>query len=221
MCFSAEASFGAAVVITTIGVIAVQKAETKPLRLLALIPILFGAQQFFEGFVWLSFGQVELSGLLKFSTYGFILFAWMIWPIYIPFTLWKLEKQNTRKRILFTFILIGLFVIGTLTFVLTKYGMHADIQDCNIDYKLGFESGHSWILGLLYLSTTTLSHFISSLKYVWILGVINLITYLITKMYFDDHLISVWCFFAALSSLVILWIVISETGSTNKNVVRF
>lgn len=210
MCFSAEASFGAAAVIATVGIIAYKKADTKPLRLFALIPILFGVQQFFEGVVWISSTNEELAGLLKFSTYGFIFFAWLIWPVYIPFALWKLEKQVVRKKILVALTLVGLVAVFIGMYSILIYGVNATIQDCSINYKPGFKSSYPWIITIIYLTLTTLSHLVSSLSKVWILGVVNLITFFITKIYYQNYIISIWCFFAALSSLLILRIIISE-----------
>jgi hypothetical protein len=218
MCFSAEASFGAAVVLTTVGVIAIKKTEKKDLQFLAVIPVLFGVQQFLEGFVWLSATYESLSGFLKFSTYAFIFFAWMIWPIYIPFTIWKLEKQTIRKKILLVFVLIGLLEISIFAYVMLRYGIHAEVQELCINYRIGIESESAWIIALVYLILTTFSHFISSSRKIWILGIVNIIAYCITKIYFQDHVISVWCFFAAISSLIILWIITSTRTDANKRI---
>ncbi len=75
MCFSAEASFGAATVITTIGVLSFKKAKGTDLRLLAMIPVFFGIQQFSEGILWLSSRYEQFAGMEKTSTYAFIFFA--------------------------------------------------------------------------------------------------------------------------------------------------
>lgn len=210
MCFSAEVSFGAAAVITTVGVIAYKKADTQPLRFLALIPFFFGIQQFFEGIVWVSSMNENLSYLLNFSTFAFIFFAWIIWPIYIPFTMWKLETKVIQKRFLLISIFIGGLVISALAFVLLKDGVAAQIKDCSIDYKSEFTSKYAWVLGGLYFLVTTVPPMISSVKKVWILGVLNVITYSTTKVYYNEHVISVWCFLAAISSLAILWLIMSE-----------
>ena len=52
MCFSANASFGAGVFLTSIGVIATKNISNKKQILFASIPILFGIQQITEGFLW-------------------------------------------------------------------------------------------------------------------------------------------------------------------------
>lgn len=209
MCFSAEVSFGSAAIITTVGVIAYKKAKNKPQKLLAIIPMIFGAQQFSEGFVWLASTYDLFSWVLQLSSYFFIIFAWIIWPIYIPYTLWRLEKKMTRKEILYAFAIVGCFVTAILIYVLFKYNLYSQIQDNSVQYKIGISSPYVWIISSIYFGITTLSHFISSVKKMWILGALNLVTFFFSRIYFNEYFISVWCFFAALSSLAILWIITS------------
>ena len=58
MCFSATASFTTALVLIPVGVYCVNKATSlqKSYWLFALMPLMFGVQQFFEGVVWLGDG---------------------------------------------------------------------------------------------------------------------------------------------------------------------
>lgn len=209
MCFSAEASFGAAVVISTVGVVAYKKAEKSPYRLLAIIPLFFGIQQFSEGIVWLAATTGQFSGFLTLSTYAFIFFAWIIWPIYIPAVLWRLETQALRKKILFSFMLIGFLIGLVLAYILISQGVVAEIKDCSIGYNYGFTYAYGWVLSIFYLATTVGSNLVSSTGKMWILGVINLLTYFISSVYYNEHIISVWCFFAAISSVVI-WLIIHQ-----------
>ena len=75
MCFSAEVSFGASAVISTIGVLAVKKSTKKEQLLFALIPLLFGLQQFSEGWLWLALQNESYKALEAISSYSFILIA--------------------------------------------------------------------------------------------------------------------------------------------------
>ncbi len=216
MCFSAEVSFGAAAVISTIGVVAYKKANTKELKLYALIPILFGAQQFFEGIVWLGKTYAFFESWLPFATYGFMFFAWLIWPFYIPYTLLILEKKEQRKKILKVITGIGIAIVGLLLFVTSYFGIEAAVVDCSIKYNMGLKTDYVWVVGMFYVITTTVSNFISSVRRVWILGIMNILSYFIAKIYFNDHIISIWCFLAAISSLVVLWIVATAIDDAEK-----
>jgi len=216
MCFSAEVSFGAAAVITTIGVIAFKKAEKTPYRFLAFIPIVFGFQQFVEGFVWLGATHEEYTDLLQLSAYFFIIIAWVIWPIYIPFALWKIEKDFIRKRILLVLVFIGVIVTLGLIYILFTSGIIATVNDCSIIYDYGGKQSPSHFFSILYLSTTVLPNLVSKVGKIWGLGIMNLITYFVSRIYFHDRVISVWCFLAAVSSIIILLIIMDERRKEKK-----
>ena len=56
MCFSATASFAAGTALSAVGGLTLRKSQGKVELPLALVPLLFGVQQFSEGFLWLSLG---------------------------------------------------------------------------------------------------------------------------------------------------------------------
>jgi len=217
MCFSSEVSFGASVVITTIGVVAYKKAENTPYRLLATIPILFGIHQFLEGLVWVSSMNEDYSSILQFSTYSFIVLAWVIWPFYIPFVMWKIEQNPIRKKIMLALVFCGLFVVSALSYVLIFSGVKAEIVDCSIIYNYGDERSPSILFSMLYVSTTVVPNLVSKVGKVWVLGMLNFVTYFVSRIYFNDRVISIWCFFAAISSIVILLIILDMNRSKAKS----
>jgi len=210
-CFSAEASFGAAVVITTIGVISYKKAKGTPYWALSIIPIFFGIQQLFEGFVWVASVDDRFSGILRISTYGFIFFAWVVWPIFIPYALWKPEKHKIRKIIFRVLTFVGASVAVALVIIMFQYGVQAQVEDCSLAYKTNLSHPLADLGAVLYLVAVVLSSFFSSNKRIWILGVLNLVGFAISRIYFLDHIISIWCFFAALFSVAILWVIVGAT----------
>jgi len=60
-------------------------------------------------------------------------------------------------------------------------------------------------------------HFISSVRRMWMFGTLMAASCLVTGIFYREYLTSVWCFFAAFISLVILWIVSSPVaGSEHK-----
>lgn len=217
MCFSAEVSFGAAAVITSIGIVSFKKAQKNPYRLLTVIPLLFGFQQFVEGFVWLSSSHDSNSGILQFSTYIFVFIAWIIWPIYIPWSIWKIEKNPIRKKMLLVLIYIGTVIASSLLYLLVSKGVKAEVNDCSIMYTYKFGQSSNVFFSILYLSTTVLPNLISKVGKIWILGVLNLITYFVSQIYYADRIISVWCFFAAISSIIILLIILDLKKDEKKS----
>src|ERR1700704_1243434 len=107
MCFSAGASFGASAVLSVIGTAAIIKARTVPQGLFAGIPMIFSIQQLAEGLLWLSLKDPQLAEWQPFFTYLFLVFALVAWPVWIPLTIRKLEKDVQRKKILTLLLLAG------------------------------------------------------------------------------------------------------------------
>ena len=81
MCFSASASFIASGGLAALGGVSFVSAKKKD-KVLAVIPIMFSIQQFCEGIQWLYLNSGSSSPVFG---YLFLLFAFILWPIYVPF----------------------------------------------------------------------------------------------------------------------------------------
>ncbi|MFD1550740.1 hypothetical protein DNU06_05945 [Putridiphycobacter roseus] len=207
MCFSAEVSFGAAAVISTVGVVAYKKASPNSFRVIAMIPILFGIHQFLEGLVWV-FIESNATELLAFSKYSYLFFAWVIWPFYIPYANWKVEKIAIRKKILFGFMVIGLLLGVILLSTFFIFDITATVVDHSILYEVPYQNDYLWIIHSLYFAAVVLPNAISSTPKMWILAALNIVLFTMGKVLLDGNVISVWCFFAAITSLFILYIIV-------------
>src|SRR5690606_8023290 len=71
---------------------------------LALIPWFFAIQQASEGFVWLKIPEGIAAKNI------FLFFAYVFWPIWIPFSLYFAEENPIRKQLLTLCLGIGLAV---------------------------------------------------------------------------------------------------------------
>ena len=91
MCFSAGASFGASAVLGTLGVVTLKKAKTTNQVPFAAIPLLFGAQQVAEGALWVGFSGNVNESWKHFPVYIFLVFAQLVWPVWVPFSILQLE----------------------------------------------------------------------------------------------------------------------------------
>jgi len=220
MCFSATASFASSAVLFGLGVVTAHKARKTKFKYIAAIPHMFGIQQLAEGFVWLGLQNNTFEPYIDISTYGFLIFAWIIWPIYVPFSIRMAESKVNRTRLLNVFELIGGLVAVALLYVLVYKGVTPEIKGHNVHYHVHYNSGYASLLSVLYLSCTILPAFISSGKKMWILGVMTAIMYVLAKVYFEAHLLSVWCFFAAIGSLVVLWTIRHNLNSLEQRKVN-
>ncbi|KND50521.1 MAG: hypothetical protein AB202_02625 [Parcubacteria bacterium C7867-007] len=200
MCFSATASFVAGAALTGTGVLTIKKAETKAEIPFASIPFLFGIQQLIEGVVWLSFGNAAVNVL---ATYSFSLFSHVLWPILVPFSVLLLETNPIRKKILWIFSIIGLIVgLYLLYFIVTE-----PITSKIVNRSIAYNSPHLFLYPMLffYFLATCVSCFFSSHKIINLFGIVALASAAIATWFFTETFLSVWCFFAAILSVLVYW----------------
>jgi len=206
MCFSAGASFGASAVLATIGIVTLKKAKTTNEIPFASIPLLFGAQQAAEGVLWIGLSSGNESWK-HFPVYIFLIFAQLVWPVWIPFSVLQLENDRTRATIIKGMLGMGTCISLYLMYCMLVYDVKAEIHSGHILYTLSFPTAFAWITSVFYFVPTVVPLFISSIKRIQLLGLAVLVSFVFSKIYFVEHLISVWCFFAAILSLIIFWIV--------------
>ena len=216
MCFSAVASFSASVVLGVVGIITVKEVNLKSQLAFACIPFLFSFQQFTEGVLWLSLSHKELAFLQPISTYLFLIFAQIVWPTWVPLSIMFLEKDEKRKKVFYIVSGIGILFSLYLTYCFLFYNVRSEISKNHIEYTLEFP--HSkyllWIIGLFYFIPTVVSTFISSVKRMQILGTTILLSCVLTRLFTLKYFISLWCFFAAIVSVLILLIMLKLKKST-------
>src|SRR5690554_554849 len=207
MCFSAEASFGAAAILTVIGVATIKKTTHKSQLWFASIPLVFGIQQLAEGVLWLTLPNPEQVGLQIAATYVFIFFAQIIWPFIVPFGVLMLDKKHERKLIQKIVAGVGILVSSTLAYFLIAYNMEASILDHHISYTQNYPETIYKYGAILYGAATILSLFLSNVKRMWLLGVFIATSYGATLYFYEHHVLSVWCFFSSIISVYIFIIV--------------
>jgi len=198
MCFSAPASFVAGASLSAMGVLTMKRTKDKFELPFAAIPLIFGIQQFIEGVAWLSFGNTVLNTA---ATYGFVFFAYILWPIWLPFSIMILEHDKIRRKILVFFLGIGLVVgLSQFYYVLTL-PVTSHLSHNSIVYSVPNAFGFTMMF--LYLMATCLSCAFSSHRMVKLFGLSLFVSLAITFHFYAESLFSVWCFFGAILSLII------------------
>jgi hypothetical protein len=118
MCFSTNMSLGAGVALGVIGILSVRKVRKPSQLAFAAIPLLFSIQQFSEAFVWLSLTNKQFEARETIATNVFLFFAQVLWPAWVPFSIWLLEKDAKRKKMLLFLTGIGSLLAFYLTYCL-------------------------------------------------------------------------------------------------------
>lgn len=200
MCFSAEASFVVGTALSVAGVAIIKKTQTKTDLPFALIPLLFGIQQIAEGAVWLSF-QYGVPFLNHIATSVFLGFAYIFWPIYVPFSIGLLESDADRKKILYVIQCIGIIVGLYLLYFMLSNTIVSQIVNKSIIYTM--PSRYGVLLVGMYLIATCVSCLFSSHRIINIFGVSIGISFAATYYFYTASYVSVWCFFSAVLSVVV------------------
>lgn len=200
MCFSASASFIAGGILSAVGVVTIKKTEKKSEIPFASIPLLFGIQQIIEGVIWLTFHN-HAPELNIAMTFIYSVFSHVLWPIFVPFSILLLEPVRWRKKVMFT-LWIGGTVVGLYLFYnLFAFPITSRVEDHHIVYF----SPHFFIYTVMgiYVAATCVSSMFSSHRIIKFFGVMALVAFTISYLFYKIYLVSVWCFFAAILSIII------------------
>lgn len=199
MCFSATASFSTSAVLGVVGVATVMHVRHAKELPLALTPLIFAAQQAIEGFLWLSLPQQ--TGLTLPLTYFFLFFALLWWPVYAPLAILWLEDIPWRKMMIALFAALGM-VAG-----LFQYGIFlarpkaAEIINACIYYPNN-QSYHYAVI-IFYALATVGAGLISSKRIVNVFALLTGLFAIIAWYFYTVDFASVWCYFAALASVIL------------------
>lgn len=203
MCFSAGASFAAAAVLGGVGVVSLRKATTRSQLLFAGIPALFAIQQLTEGLLWLSLSYAGYESLQTPATYIFLFFAQFLWPILIPSAFLLMEHNKTRKKILWVAVIAGIIGSSILAYRMIFNQVYAEAREHHIYYEIGSTQIQTIVSSIMYVIAIVFSPFVSTIKGTKAIAFLLLISLLVTRIMFEAYLISVWCFFAAMLSVLI------------------
>lgn len=199
MCFSATASFAAAAVLGTTGGVALAKVKRKRDYFFAAIPVLFAVQQLIEGLVWITLGQ----GLVTESfAYGFLFFAFLLWPVYIPLAVWAHEPNPRRKCLLRYLIFFGSMGSFYLLVMLFTQTLGVELAGNSLCYKLDASFQVPGII--LYVCVTIGALLLSTSRLIQWFGALTLLSASVAWFFYEQAFTSVWCFFAAVLSLSIV-----------------
>lgn len=207
MCFSPQASFGAAAVLTTIGVFTVKQVQEKRQLPFAIIPFLFAVQQFSEGVLWLTLGKPGEYQWQTGSAYFFLAFAQVVWPLWVPIAIAAVETNRLRKKIMISIAAIGILFSAMLCYGLVFYHSYVNLDCYHIRYLLQFPDYMSKISIIAYPLCTIVPGLVSSFKRMRIMGILLALSLISVELIYTRVVISVWCFFAALLSVYVYFII--------------
>lgn len=208
MCFSTAASFGASALLTGATIVAVRKSQKPAQWAFAAIPGIFAVQQFTEGFVWLSLSNESFAQWTQTAAFWFLFFAEVLWPAWIPLAMILMEKDRWRRRILYTLLGLGLLFSMQALYGLAAYPFSARISDHHIQYHLDAPFVLTTFTAVAYGLATVVPTFISSVSRMWLVGLPIAASFWVAKFLYPHYVISVWCYFAAIISVIVVYVLV-------------
>jgi hypothetical protein len=202
MCFSPAASFFTAAITGASGVAALRRTSSRREWPLAAIPLFFSAQQVSEGALWLTLPSEPAGPVCLALTDTFLFFALLFWPIFAPLAALLVEDDASRRRLIGCCLLVGIGVSFYLGGVLV-HGTHVPLLKQNhIIYDTVPPPAPA--VGFFYLIATGLALALSSHRAVNLLSMVVVAGSVAAWFAYWDAYLSVWCFFAASASILIL-----------------
>jgi hypothetical protein len=203
MCYSPTASFVSAAAIAGVGVATLRHVRSANTLLFGAVPMLFALHQFTEGLVWLGLqGRIGPVGR-DHAAFLFTLYAQGLLPFLMPLAVTLMEPRGWRKA-----VLIGLTAIGAIAALWDAYGLMFLPSRVFIDHNaIAYRNvmTGSLFISLLYILASCGALLISSFRVVRWYGALNVAALLIVQLVREYAFASVWCFYAALMSIMLYW----------------
>jgi hypothetical protein len=199
MCFSAEADLVVGAVITGAGVDALRHVRHKREVGLAALPLVFGAHQMIETFTWWGLEGSVPAGVGEAATWLYLFIAFLL-PVVVPLALLSIDP--VRRRAIVPFVLLGAAVSVIILAELIAGPVTARIAGRYIEYDAHL--GYGGPLTALYVAATCGPLVLSSIRRMVVFGALNLGAVAVLAWLMATGVISLWCAWAAVASLVIV-----------------
>lgn len=217
MCFSENVSFAASGVLLAGGAFATAKAWRISKRYLpvAAMPLFAGLQQFTEGHVWAGITTEDSVMVLR-AALAFMFVTWLVWPAWIPFSVYVLEPDDSPRRPVF----LLLTVIG-VAFGLLLYVPHlinpAWIVVSVVRNSLAYEGTMfldylipRWMTYAIYLSLIIVPPLLSRYLHIRWFAASIIVVLIADVLFFRYAYISFFCFLAGVATLHLIYIILGN-----------
>jgi len=204
MCFSAPVSFvsSAGLAGASGSMLRSYKQIVKRKKFLVFIPLLFAVQQLIEGFQWIVPRDSVWSGILG---YGFLVFAFVIWPFLTPLVVLILETDLKRKAAMWWFFAGGVAVSTYLLVMMSINSLAVKLDSLHVVYDIDFPFSREAALAYVFVVCGSLLY--STDKQVRYFGYAAWVLSAIAWVLFQTAFISTWCLFSALlTSLIYVYV---------------
>jgi hypothetical protein len=170
--------------------------------LLASLPLLFGLHQLDEALVWWGLQGRISESIGRVGVWIYMLFALALLPALVPIAVFAIERSTARRRVIGLFTLLGIGVGFSLGVALFQGSVNAAIDGRHISYDVSALSQGSQLTAL-YVIAACGALVLCSYRDIAALGLLNLIAVPVLMWMTVSGFISLWCFWAAIVSVLI------------------
>ena len=171
---------------------------------MASISLIFSLQQFTEGVLWLGLDEgASFTWVLQPWIYMYLVFAMVIWPTFLPYIFWRVESDSRKRRYIIYVLGIGFLITihNLLMLVMKEHSIFI------VNHSIQYSVDNSLWRQVVYALAVIPAFFISSLRHAWWVGVLGVVSFVLTHFFSAMTFTSMWCFFAALMSALFYFIV--------------
>lgn len=201
MCFSPEADLVAGVALLPVAALSLREVRHVRELPFAALPLLFAAHQLIEALVWAGVEGDVSATVRQTAALVYVLFAFPVLPTLVPAAVLLLEPHGARLRVA-PFVALGLVVSAYLGYVVVAGPLGVEQHPHALVYRVGLENGTFW--AVLYILSVVGPSLLSGYRSIVAFGVLNLVGLTIVALAYREAFASLWCVFAALSSVLIL-----------------
>jgi hypothetical protein len=166
------------------------------------MPMFFAVQQAIEGFLWLNLEHSPGSDTAAALIGAYLFLALVLWPVYAPLSALAAEPDRDRRFLIALCLVAGVSVATYFFASLGTSPRTASIDGRHIAYSA--DPDLPLAIRLLYPVATCLSLMLSSHRAIALGGVVIFAGSVVSYWMYWNAFTSVWCFFAAITSALVI-----------------
>jgi hypothetical protein len=198
VCFSAQADLIGGVGVTLLGVDCLRHQRHGREIVLASLPVLLGAHQLVESFVWFGLQGHVPAGLGRVATWAYLVVAFVVLPVLVPLAVLIIEPSRRRRLLMAPFVGAGAVVTAVLLAAMLRGPLTAELRNYHIAYGVDLRYGAAIVT--TYVAATCVPLLLSNHRPMVAFGVVNLAVVIVLAVFQREGFASLWCAWAAVAS---------------------
>lgn len=201
MCFSVEADVVAGLGLLPVAAVALREVRHVRELPFASLPLLFALHQLVEAVVWAGTEGEVSAGLEHAAALAYLIFAFPVLPLLVPVAVLLLEPRGSRLHMA-PFVVLGAVVATYFAVAVLTRPIEVVVHPHALAYVAHLDHAVLWTG--LYIVAVIGPSVLSGYRSVVAFGVVNLVGLTIVALVYAQAFASVWCVWAALSSIFIV-----------------